>query len=126
MPGRLEHANITVADPKKTAAMLSRVFGWTTRWEGPGMETGYTVHVGGDDTYLALFSYGDARKGQDSSYHSVAGLNHVAIVVDDLDATEALVVAEGYHPKSHANYEPGRRFYFDDENGLEIEVVSYD
>ena len=33
--------------------------------------------------------------------------------------------AMGYEPHSHADYEPGRRFYFDDEDGIEFEVVSY-
>ena len=28
-------------------------------------------------------------------------------------------------PNSHQDYEPGRRFYFEDENGIEIEVISY-
>ena len=47
------------------------------------------------------------------------------IVVDDLDAVETKVRTLGYATHSHADYEPGRRFYFDDENGIEFEVVSY-
>ena len=31
----------------------------------------------------------------------------------------------GYEPCNHADYDPGRRFYFDDEDGIEFEVVSY-
>ena len=38
---------------------------------------------------------------------------------------EAKIKALGYPTHSHADYEPGRRFYFDDENGIEFEVVSY-
>lgn len=123
---RLEHANITVTDPKATAAWMGRVFGWEIRWEGPGMETGYTVHVGEKDSYLALFSFGDTARAKTSSYHTKAGLNHVAIVVDALDEVEAKVVAEGFTPGSHQDYEPGRRFYFEDSDGIEFEVVSYD
>jgi hypothetical protein len=37
-------------------------------------------------------------------------LNHIGVEVDDLDATEARVVAAGLKPFSHADYEPGRRF----------------
>ncbi len=123
---RLEHANITVTDPKATAAWMGRVFGWDIRWEGPGMETGYTVHVGEEDSYLALFSYGDAKPGTASSYRTVAGLNHLAVVVDDLEAVQAKVVAEGFTPGTHYDYEPGRRFYFDDGDGIEFEVVCYE
>ena len=52
-------------------------------------------------------------------------LNHIGIVVDDLDAIEQKVIARGDAPNSHQDYEPGRRFYFEDENGIEIEVISY-
>ncbi len=52
-------------------------------------------------------------------------LNHIGVEVDDLDATEARVVAAGLTPFSHADYEPGRRFYFLDPDGIEYEVVSY-
>jgi catechol 2,3-dioxygenase-like lactoylglutathione lyase family enzyme len=121
----LEHVNITVSDPPATAAWMCRVFGWHIRWEGPGMQTGYTVHVGDTDRYVALFSYGDATPSKERSYTHVGGLNHLAVVVDDLDAMEELVTAEGFTPTNHSDYEPGRRFYFHDRDGIEVEVVSY-
>ena len=53
-------------------------------------------------------------------------LNHIGIEVDDLDAAEARVIAAGLRPFSHADYEPGRRFYFLDPDGIEYaRVVSY-
>ena len=52
-------------------------------------------------------------------------LNHIAVTVEDLDATEAKIIAAGYETENHGDYEPGRRFYFHDENRLEYEVVSY-
>lgn len=123
---RLEHVNVTVADPDATAALLGELFGWRVRWSGAGMTTGRTVHVGGDDSYVALFSYGDPAMSGEESYRTRAGLNHIAVVVDDPDATEARVKAAGLVPGNHADYEPGRRFYFREPNGIEIEVVSYD
>ena len=51
------------------------------------------------------------------SYTTRGGLNHLGITVDDLDATEARVTAAGFVPRSHADYEPGRRFYFDGPKG---------
>ena len=47
------------------------------------------------------------------------------VVVEDLDGVEAKVKAAGYHPHNHGDYEPGRRFYFDGPDNIEIEVVSY-
>ena len=122
---RLEHVNVTVADPDATAAVLVDLFGWRVRWAGKGMQTGRTVHVGDDDSYVALFSFGPPQMAPQESYRTRAGLNHIGVVVDDLDAVEARVKNAGYVPENHADYEPGRRFYFHEENGVEIEVVSY-
>lgn len=121
----LEHVNVTVADPKATAAWMQRLFGWKIRWEGPGMQTGYTVHVGDDDSYVALFSYGDAMNADYDRYRTRGALNHIAVTVDDIDETERLVKAEGFEPMNHGDYEPGRRFYFVDRDGIEVEIVSY-
>lgn len=124
----LEHVNLTVRDPKASAAILMDLFGWHIRWEGAVMEgRGYSVHVGSQTSYVALYSGPGAQvvpKG-DASYVTRGGLNHLGVVVDDLDAVEARVKAAGFVPTSHADYEPGRRFYFHDGDGVEIEVVSY-
>ena len=122
---RLEHVNVTVTDPEATAALLCDLFGWQVRWSGPALQSGRTVHVGGPDSYIALFTQGKPGPATDVSYHTRGALNHIAVVVDDLDATEALILRKGYVTKSHAAYEPGRRFYVTEENGLEIEVVQY-
>jgi len=121
----LEHANITVSNPKATAKLLSELFGWHIRWQGDAINGGYSIHVGGKDSYIALYAPGDTVEEGASSYSIKGGLNHLGVVVDDLDAAEAKIKAAGYETYSHADYEPGRRFYFDEDNGVEIEVVSY-
>ncbi|MFA3917190.1 VOC family protein [Ruegeria hyattellae] len=125
MTATLEHTNFTVADPKATAAWMEAVFGWKIRWEGAAIDSGYTVHVGTGSSYLALYTPPRASPSGERSYDVIGGLNHVGIVVEDLDAIEARVIKAGFTPKSHADYEPGKRFYFDDDNGVEFEVVSY-
>lgn len=126
---RLEHVNITVSDPKKTAAMLVDLFGWRIRWEGPTAQgAGYTLHVGTDESYVAVYTGPDPANTvpkEHDAYQMRGGMNHLGVVVDDLDAVEAKVKAHGFTPHSHADYEPGRRFYFHDRDGIEIEVVSY-
>lgn len=124
---RLEHVNVTVADPDRTAAVLIELFGWHIRWEGTAIHGGRTVHVGSDADYVALYTGpgGQAQREGDSSYLQRGGLNHIGVVVDDLDAVEAKVTHAGFTAHSHANYEPGRRFYFREDNGVEIEVVCY-
>ena len=126
MPAQLEHANFTVSDPAATAAWMQDVFGWHIRWEGDAMAGGHTKHVGTEDRYVALYNPGRTAEAKASSYHTLGGLNHVAVVVEDIDATEKAVQAHGFVPKNHADYEPGQRFYFHDADGIEYEVVQYD
>ncbi len=121
---RLEHVNVTVSDPDRAARLMERVFGWHIRWEGPARDGGRTIHVGSETAYLALYT------GKDAAYTAKdfakgRPLNHVGIEVEDLDATEARVIEAGLTPFSHGDYEPGRRFYFLDPDGIEYEVVSY-
>ncbi|MCF6317654.1 MAG: VOC family protein [Marinosulfonomonas sp.] len=108
---------------------MSRNSEWPTppiRWQGGSIHSGTSIHVGGKNSYVAVYSKGDTAQSPDS-YSHVGGMNHIAVVVEDLDAVEARVEARvkaaGFTPGSHADYEPGRRFYFDD--GHAVEVVSY-
>ena len=122
----LEHVNITVSNPAKTARTLCSLFGWTIRWSGAAKDNGVTYHVGSKDSYLAIYAGKTSRRSAETTYETIGGLNHVGVVVDDLQEAERRVVAAGFEPRSHADYEPGKRFYFDDEDGIEYEVVSYD
>ena len=122
----LEHVNMTVSDPVRTAKMLCDLFGWQIRWQGDSSIGGYTVHVGADRSYLALYSPSSTRERKTSSYETRGGLNHVGVVVDDIEDVEQRVIAAGYEPNNHGDYEPGRRFYFDDHDGIEYEVVNYE
>ena len=126
MPAMLEHTNLTVSDPDATAAWMCDLFGWHIRWAGNAMEAGRTVHVGTDNLYLALYTQDKAAKGTESSYATIGGLNHIAIVTDNLEAIEAGARARGFDVGQHYDYEPGRRFYFEDDDGIEFEVVQYD
>jgi catechol 2,3-dioxygenase-like lactoylglutathione lyase family enzyme len=119
--GQLEHANLTVTDPQRSAELFEKLCGWHERWRGPAMNGGETIHVGNEVTYLALYTNPDATGG----YSKGVPLNHVGLLVDDLDAAEKIVVEVGLEPFAHADYAPGRRFYFFDWDGIEFEVVSY-
>ncbi len=125
MQTQLEHTNFTVSDPDATAKWMCDLFDWKVRWSGAGMTTGYTVHVGTDTHYLALFSYGGSKKSQEETYRHVGGLNHIALVTDDIKAMEDAVRRHGFQPKNHGDYEPGLRFYFEDNDGIEYEIVQY-
>ncbi len=120
----LEHVNITVRDCHASAQLLHDLFGWHIRWQGEAMNNGRTVHVGTADCYIALYSL-PPEASPAIPFAKGVPMNHIGITVDDLDATEARVIAAGLTPFSHSDYAPGRRFYFFDDNGIEFEVVSY-
>jgi catechol 2,3-dioxygenase-like lactoylglutathione lyase family enzyme len=120
----IEHVNITVSNPEKSAAMLIDLFDWHIRWNGQAQIGGETIHVGNDIFYIAVYAM---ELGAEDVLHHQKGapLNHIGIVVDDLDEIERRVIAQGLTPYSHGDYEPGRRFYFFDRDGIEYEIISY-
>ena len=120
----LEHANITVSNPARTSAMLEKIFGWKQRWGGPALDGGTTIPCGGTRSDLALYTGADGVHAT-ARLDKGAPLNHVAIVVDDLDEIKRRVTALGLVPSIPENYDPGRRFYFFDHDHIEFEVVSY-
>ena len=121
----LEHVNVTVSNPERTAALLCELFGWHVRWEGESLLGGRTVHVGRDNSYLALYTPDASTRGKGNSYSRRGSLNHIGVVVDDLDQVEQRVLAAGFKTHNHGDYEPGRRFYFHDHDNIEFEVVNY-
>jgi catechol 2,3-dioxygenase-like lactoylglutathione lyase family enzyme len=125
MPGpRIEHVNVTVSDPDRAARLMAALFGWHVRWQGPARDGGRTIHVGSDDHYIALYTGRGATYTADD-FAKGRPLNHIGVEVEDLAAVEARVVAAGLRPFGHDSYDPGRRFYFLDPDGIEYEVVSY-
>lgn len=121
----LEHVNITVTNPQKTAKLMCELFDWTIRWEGPSKLGGNTVHVGNQNDYLALYTRDNKpQAGRDNGTFK-GGMNHIGILVDNLEAIESRVISAGFKPYNHADYEPGKRFYFNDLDDIEFEVVSY-
>lgn len=121
----LEHVNITVTNPKASADTLCDLFGWHIRWQGAAKDNGFTVHVGDDVSYLALYAPDKPLVASGDTYGRIGGLNHVGVVVPDIHAAELRVLDAGFEPHNHADYEPGERFYFDGPDGIEFEVVSY-
>jgi catechol 2,3-dioxygenase-like lactoylglutathione lyase family enzyme len=122
---RIEHVNVTVTDPERVAALMHQLFGWHVRWKGAARDGGFTVHVGTDDCYLALYTGPRGVAYTDADFAKGRPLNHIGVEVEDLDEVESRVRAAGLEPFNHGDYHPGRRFYFFDPDGIEYEVVSY-
>ena len=87
--GWLEHVNLTVGDPDRSSILLQDLCGWHERWRGPSQLGGRTIHVGSARDYIALYTHDRAA----GPYPKGAPLNHVALVVEDLDEAERTVLA---------------------------------
>lgn len=122
---KLEHVNVTVSDAAATARWLGEVFGWHIRWEGASKNGGHSKHIGSADQYVVAYQPPGGSTAPTGDATQTNWLNHIGVVVKDLPATEARVSAAGFTPFNHGDYEPGRRFYFMDADGIEWEVVSY-
>ncbi len=119
---RLEHVNISVSDAERSATFFTKLCGWHERWRGPAIDDGFSIHLGTEDQYIVFYT---PPGGVATRFSKGMPLQHVGIAVDDLAAAEQIVIAAGLEPFNHADYEPGRRFYFYDWDGIEFEVVSY-
>jgi catechol 2,3-dioxygenase-like lactoylglutathione lyase family enzyme len=101
MTARLEHTNYTVSNIEATAAWMTDLFGWHIRWRGDSKALGQSIHVGTTDHYLALYQEPTSRPPNEVSYHTIGGLNHIAVVVDDIETMRHRVKDAGFVPGEH-------------------------
>ena len=120
----LEHVNMSVADLDRSIEFYRNLLGFRVRWRGTTADGMPAAHVGDDKIYLALFEVGEQEREHPD--YGRLGLNHLGFVVDDLEEARGTLAALGAKPHHQADYEPGRRLYFFDPNGVEVELVEYD
>ena len=119
----LEHVNLTVSDLDRAIAFYSDLLDLHVRWKGEIDDDRLGAHVGNDHQYLALFqATADGRAAHD---YLRPGINHFGFVVDDLDEARRRLERLGVTPHLEGSYDPGRRLYFFDADGHEVELVQY-
>jgi catechol 2,3-dioxygenase-like lactoylglutathione lyase family enzyme len=119
----IEHVNMTVTDLDTSIAFYCDLLDLHVRWKGPIDGEHMGAHVGDDHSYLALFEA--ATDGEVDHDYGRPGINHFGFVVDDLDEARARLERLGAHVHFAPEYEPGRRIYFLDPTGHEVELVEY-
>ena len=123
---RLEHANICVRDIEAAIQFLTTAFPpFRVRGEGLNRDGTRWLHIGTDDTYIAL---NQAVKDEERPrpYTGVAGVNHLAYEVDDADGLRTRLIDAGYKESTPPNNHPHRkRVYFYDSEGNDWEFVQY-
>jgi catechol 2,3-dioxygenase-like lactoylglutathione lyase family enzyme len=124
---RLEHANLIVRDIDAMIEFLRTAFpGFRVRGEGQGAPLGRWVHIGTDETYLALNQATREAPEPWVPYAGKPGTNHLGYEVDDVEALRSRLAAAGYRESTVPNAHPHRRrVYFYDPEGNDWEFVQY-
>ena len=84
------------------------------------------VHLGTDDTYVALNQATTGSTRHWVPYSGEPGLNHLAYEVDDVEAVRIRLKTAGFRDSTPPNAHPHRRrVYFCDPEGNDWEFVQY-
>ena len=124
---RLEHANLVVRDIDGAIRFLQTAFpDFQVRREGKGWTGARWVHVGTDETYVALNEALKEAPERWVPYSGKPGLNHLGYEVADVDALRIRLKDGGYADSTVPNDHPFRkRVYFHDGEGNDWEFVQY-
>jgi catechol 2,3-dioxygenase-like lactoylglutathione lyase family enzyme len=127
MAQRLEHANLCVHDIDAVVRFLTTAFpDFQVRRDVTEPAGSRWVHVGTNETYIALVQAMPEATPRDAPYTGRPGLNHLAFEVDDVEALRVRLRAAGYRDSTFANAHPHRkRVYFHDPEGNDWEFVQY-
>jgi len=126
MSVRLEHANFTVRDLDEAVRFLRTAFPeFRIRHEGREADGSRWVHLGTDESYLALAEASQPGAPR-APYTGGPGLEHLGFEVDDAEGVRARLRAAGYRDSTYPNAHPHRRrVYFRDAEGNDWEFVQY-
>ena len=127
MTVRLEHANLIVRDIDQTIRFLQTAFPeFRIRHDGRDPNGSRWVHIGTDETYIALTQATVDAPNPRKPYAGIVGVNHLAYEVDDVDSLRERLTAAGYTDSTVANKHPYRkRAYFYDADGNDWEFIQY-
>jgi catechol 2,3-dioxygenase-like lactoylglutathione lyase family enzyme len=123
----MEHANLCVRDVDGMIRFLESAFPeFRVRHDATEADGSRWVHVGTDETYIALSSSRRDRDQTRRPYSGEPGVNHLGYEVDDVEAMRKRLLAAGYAETSVPNGHPYRmRVYFNDAEGNDWEFVQY-
>ena len=127
MSVRLEHANLCVRDVDEMARFLRTAFPeFRLRGEGKTLLGCRWLHVGTDESYIALQEASAEPAERWVPYSQKPGTNHLGYEVSDAHALRQRLLAAGYQESTVPNSHPYRqRVYFHDPEGNDWEFVEY-
>lgn len=128
MSAYLEHANVTVPSIDDAIEFLQTIDpSFVVRHDETPPGSYRWAHVGTQKSYIALQEpHPDAGESNSRRPYKDNGCNHLAFVVQDLDACIQRLEAKGYKKSIPAKPHVYRkRAYFFDKSGFEWEMVQY-
>ncbi len=123
---RLEHANVSVRNFDESVRFLKTAFpDFAVRRKGVH-EGRRWMHIGTDDTYIALNEATAEPPERWVPYSGKPGVNHLGFDVDDVEALRERLATAGFRDSTYPNHHPHRkRVYFYDADGNDWEFVEY-
>jgi len=120
----LEHVNITVNNLQEAIKFFQTAFPHF-KVRGGGDELRKWVHLGDENTYIALNQAEDPMQKVEKNYDKT-GINHIGFVVEDVEKIAANLLNKGYQRDYPKQVEKFRiRDYFADADGNQYEFVQY-
>src|SRR5262245_10454253 len=124
-PITLEHVYLSVKDLDRTLAFYRQLFpDWVLRWEGKTRGDERWVHFGppgyGQPGYLSLAEQRDAAPTVEA--YTTVGPQHVGFAHPDVDGVIARLKPT-IAPTDYVDDGRYRRAYFEDPDGIELELV---
>ena len=128
MPTYLEHENITVFDVAAALKFLKVIDpDFKIRHDEKPPKSHRWVHIGNDENYFALQEPHLDSDSEDHrrTYRDIR-INHLGLVVDDLETVVTRLNKHGYRKRIEVEYNPHRkRAYYYDSADFECELVEY-
>lgn len=124
----IEHANITVPDIDVAFKFLKIIAPDFVIRKDQKRDGSYRwAHIGNDHFYIALQEpHLQKESTVGSTAYENSGVNHLALIVSDLDRIEKNLIAAGYEKSIDTPVEKFRkRIYYYDNEGFEWELVEY-
>ena len=120
----LEHANITVNDLQEAIRFFQSAFPHF-KIRGGGNDMREWIHLGDDDTYIAINQAKQSGLKADKNYDKI-GINHLGFVVQNVEEIANNLLSNGYKRDFPKEVEQFRiRDYFADADGNQYEFVQY-
>jgi len=121
----IEHANLTVNDMKESISFFKTAFPHF-KIRGGDDKLEEWIHFGDDYTYIAIQKAVEDLGNTFIKNYDTIGINHMAFVVDDVEALTNRLKKAGFKRSYDKAIEKYRiRDYFADADGNEFEFIQY-